>query len=193
MPHRAWWLRDLIPSRHVTFLAGEDGVGKSHLALQWSVASALGVGTVCGAPMDGRCSISGGTSRRVPAPSGPAGGAPRARLADLRGRFLLIPMDDHEATFARPVEDDTKTRTPVWRQFMEACLEFLPELIVIDNDAEMFGGEQDPRQTRTFLGRCVGSRSSASAPSCSCRTPTPRTPHRGATRPGRACVSTTRR
>lgn len=153
MPHRAWWLRDLIPSRHVTFLAGEDGVGKSHLALQWSVASALGVGTVCGVPMDGRVLYLGrdepdAFQRRLARLVEHHGHG----LADLRGRFLLIPMDDHEPTFARPVEDDAKTRTPVWRQFMEACLEFQPDLIVIDNDAEMFGGEQDPRQTRHFLG-----------------------------------------
>ncbi|MQT14513.1 hypothetical protein F0357_18015 [Rhizobiales bacterium Sp-1] len=54
-------MRDLIPFRLVTIPAGEDGVGKSRLALQWSVASALG--TACGMPMDGRVLYLGGRSR----------------------------------------------------------------------------------------------------------------------------------
>ena len=44
----------MVPSRQVTILAGDGGVGKSLLALQFGAASALGCDTAGLSPRSGR-------------------------------------------------------------------------------------------------------------------------------------------
>ncbi|HEV7305225.1 bifunctional DNA primase/polymerase [Ensifer sp.] len=154
VPEREWFIEGLVPHRQVTILAGDGGVGKSLLALQFGAASALGVDTAGYSPTQGRVLYLGAEDegeefhrRLVDIVRGHG-----RQLSDL-GDFRLIPMADADALLAIPDKSGVMLPTAVWRQFCELAREFRPRLIVLDTVADLFGGDEIKRgQARQFIG-----------------------------------------
>lgn len=154
VPDREWFIEGLIPHRQVTILAGDGGVGKSLLALQFGAASALGVATAGYAPTPGRVLYLGAEDeesefhRRL---ADIVRGHER-QLSDL-GDFRLIPMANADALLAVPDKAGVMRPTVVWTQLCDLAREFRPGFIVLDTVADLFGGDEIKRgQARQFVG-----------------------------------------
>jgi hypothetical protein len=154
VPEREWFIEGLIPHRQVTILAGDGGVGKSLLALQFGAAAALGVDTAGYKPRRGRVLYLGAEDeddefhRRL-ADIVRAHGKQLSDLVD----FRLIPMANMDALLAIPDGKGVMQPTPVWHQFCDIAREFRPHFIVLDTVADLFGGDEIKRgQARQFIG-----------------------------------------
>lgn len=154
VPERDWFIDDLIPARQVTILAGDGGVGKSLLALQIGVASALGVETAGLEPRAGRCLYLGAEDeedefhRRVNDIVRGHG----KRLRDLKD-FRLLPMADLDALLSVPDKAGVMQPTPLWHDVCDLARSFSPLFIVLDTVADLFGGDEIKRgQARQFIG-----------------------------------------
>ncbi|GAJ91023.1 bifunctional DNA primase/polymerase [Rhizobium rhizogenes] len=154
VPPREWFIDGLIPHRQVTILAGDGGVGKSLLALQFGAAAALGIDTVGCSPQRGRVLYLGAEDEADEF---------HRRLADIvRGHgkqlsdledFRLIPMADLDALLAVPDNKGVMQPTTVWTQLCDLAREFRPCFIVLDTVADLFGGDEIKRgQARQFIG-----------------------------------------
>ncbi|MDI7923386.1 bifunctional DNA primase/polymerase [Ferirhizobium litorale] len=154
VPQREWFIEGLVPHRQVTILAGDGGVGKSLLALQFGAASALGVETAGYSPTQGRVLYLGAEDEEAEF---------HRRLADIvrghgrqlsdLGDFRLIPMADADALLAVPDKAGVMQPTNVWNQLCDLAWRFRPGLIVLDTVADLFGGDEIKRgQARQFIG-----------------------------------------
>lgn len=158
IPARDWFLPDLIPSRQVTILSGDGGVGKSLLALQIGAASAMGIETLKLQPTSGRVLYLGAEDeadefhRRL----ADIVSAHRRQLSDL-GDFRLLPLADQSALLAVPDRTGNMQPTPLFRSFVEAATEFRPAFVVLDTVADLFGGDEIKRsQARQFIAMLRG-------------------------------------
>lgn len=154
IPPREWFLPDLIPSRQVTILSGDGGVGKSLLALQIGAASAMAVDTLGMAPAPGRVLYLGAEDeadefhRRL----ADIVAAHDRQLSDLDD-FRLLPMADQVALLAVPDKAGNMTPTPLFQRFETVATDFRPAFIVLDTVADLFGGDEIKRaQARQFIG-----------------------------------------
>lgn len=159
IPARQWLIRDLIPSGTVTLLAGDGGTGKSLLAQQLAVAVATG------RPWLGNAAERGGAvylsaeddldevHRRL-ADITEAEGLGLADLADLH----VLPLAGEDAVLAAPDQrSDVVVKTPLWAQLVDALREIRPRLLVLDNLADVFAGNENARpQARQFIGMLRG-------------------------------------
>jgi len=154
IPEREWFIEGLVPHRQVTILAGDGGVGKSLLALQFGAASALGVDTAGYSPAQGRVLYLGAEDEEEEF---------HRRLADIvrghgrqlsdLGEFRLIPMADADALLAVPDKAGVMQPTNVWSQLCNFARDFRPALVVLDTVADLFGGDEIKRgQARQFIG-----------------------------------------
>jgi RecA-family ATPase len=154
VPKREWFLPDLIPSRQVTILNGDGGVGKSLLALQIAAASAMGCETLRLQPKAGRVMYLGAEDEADEF---------HRRLADITGQhqrqlsdladFRLIPMADRDALLAAPDKTGIMQATPNMTKLAEKLTDFRPGFVVLDTSADLFGGDEIKRgQVRQFIG-----------------------------------------
>jgi RecA-family ATPase len=155
VPDREWWLPDLVPSRTVTLLSGDGGVGKSLLALQLGAACAMGITTAGLTPRPGRVMYLGAEDeqdefhRRLV----DIAEAHRRTLADLEDRFMLMPMAGLDATLSAPDRDERMTPTKVWERLDSCARQFLPDILILDTSADLFAGNENIRaQVRQFVG-----------------------------------------
>ncbi|GEM_PF-2231677 len=154
IPPRESFVEGLIPSRNVTLLSGDGGLGKSLLALQIGVASTLGHATLGLRPKAGKVLYIGAEDeaeefhRRVDDILRDQG----ATYADTGGRFKLLALADRDALLAVPGRTGALEPTPLFGQVAELVGEHQPDLIVLDTAADMFGGDEIKRgQVRQFI------------------------------------------
>ena len=148
----------LIPSRNVTLLSGNGGDGKSLLALMLlaSVSSRalwLGMEVAHG----GAIYVSAEDEldevhRRLAAICA----AENIDLADL-DQLDILPLAGEPALFAIEGKGGAMTPTPLWTAFAEKVEAAQPALVVIDNLADVFGGNEISRtQVRQFVSMLRG-------------------------------------
>lgn len=159
VPPRKWYVPALIPSRTVTLLSGDGGLGKSLIALQLSIASALGVETMGLAPEPARVVYVGAEDevdefhRRIDDILKAFG----RTFADLDGRFLLLPLAERDATLGAPDRTGRVVATPLFNTLARKVEDFRPGLVVLDTSADLFGGDEIKRaQVRQFVALLRG-------------------------------------
>jgi RecA-family ATPase/5S rRNA maturation endonuclease (ribonuclease M5) len=158
IPEREWAVRDRIPARAVTLLSGDGGVGKSILALHLGIAAVLGrdwLGTMpeIGPVLGIFCEDDESEIHRRLARMVKHYGASFADLADLH----LISLAGQDALLAAPNRTGLIMPTPLFTRMKDTARALRPRLILIDNSADVFGGnENDRAQVRQFIGLMRG-------------------------------------
>ncbi|MDR6955219.1 RecA-family ATPase [Ancylobacter sp. 3268] len=154
VPEREWFLPGLIPAKQVTLLSGDGGTGKSLLALQLGIASALGVSTARLKPTEGKVLYLAAEDdepelqRRTVDIARMLGGD----LADLSGRMLIAPLADQDATLATAGRDGVLMFTRLFAALERKVTEFQPGLLILDTAADLFAGDEIKRnQVRNFI------------------------------------------
>lgn len=154
-PRVAWVAHNLIPRGDVSSLGGDGGSGKTMLALQLAAAMARGAQDWLGAVVDpGPVVFLSGEEpedeiRRRVARIGARQGFDCNALADLHFWF---PSDFAGCTFATPGPGGVMQATPLFRSIEAAITERRPALVVLDNVAAVFAGNQNDRvMVRTFV------------------------------------------
>jgi RecA-family ATPase len=153
VPQRQWIVEDFIPAGTVTSLSGDGGTGKSLLALQLAVATAVGV------PWLGR-NVPMGRSLFLTAEDEIdevhrrlwdicyAEGIKFNLLEDLR----IAPLAGIDALLASPDRTGTMRPTALMKELDGFLKEWPPSLVVLDTQADLFGGnEVDRVQVRSFV------------------------------------------
>ncbi len=155
-PPRSWLVEELIPKKNVTLLNGDGGTGKSLLALQLAVATAIGSYWVGREVAAGSCLYVSAEDdidelhRRL----AQIGAALQTELAHMDG-LTILPLAGRDAVLAAP--SGTLKPTPLFRSLEAYLREHKPALIVLDTLADMFGGEENHRaQARQFIGMLRG-------------------------------------
>jgi RecA-family ATPase len=154
VPERSWVVRDRIALNNVTLLSGEGAVGKTILALQLCVATPLARDWLKALPEPGPviavcCEDDADELHRRLDAIVRYYGVSFADLADLH----LVSLAGHDALLATPRRDGLLQPTGMFKQLSEAARDLKPKLILVDNSADVFGGnENDRAQVRQFIG-----------------------------------------
>jgi KaiC/GvpD/RAD55 family RecA-like ATPase len=151
---REWFIDGLIPARNVTLLSGDGGLGKSLLALQIGVASALDRVTLGLKPQAGRVLYVAAEDEAEEFQRRAADilRAHGATFADTGGRFHLVPLADHDALLASPGRSGVMEPTKLFGEICGLIDDHCPDLVVLDTAADMFGGDEIKRaQVRQFI------------------------------------------
>ena len=154
VPIRQWLVPDLVPAGTVTTLNGDGGTGKSLVALQLAVSTALGRswmgqsvtggGALFISAEDDRDEI----HRRV----ADVAAAEGVGLADL-DKLTLRSLAGKDALLAIPTTGDVMAETPLFLHLDKWLSEHRPTLTVLDTLADLFGGNEVNRsQARQFIG-----------------------------------------
>jgi RecA-family ATPase len=159
---REWGVLDRFPKRNVALLSGHGGVGKSLLLLQLAVAHVLGKDWLYSLPEQGpvllvNCEDEGDELCRRLQPILSHFGARFADVAQDLHIFPLAEMQDHDhgtgqllATVGR---DGIVRPTALYAELLAKARAVNPICIVIDNVADVFGGNEIDRvQVRQFIG-----------------------------------------
>jgi RecA-family ATPase len=155
IPEREWGVRDRFPRRNVCLLSGEGAVGKSITLLQLSVAHVLGREWLGSMPEAGpallvNCEDEGDELvRRLQ----PIVGHYQAKFSDVAADLHAFSLADHDPLLAIA---DRRTGqmvpTPLYDELLALALTVKPMCIVIDNVADVFGGNEiDRSQVRQFV------------------------------------------
>ncbi|MGV8955857.1 MAG: AAA family ATPase [Cypionkella sp.] len=158
VPERKWFIPGLIPSRTVTILNGDGGVGKSLFGLQIGMGAAGGFDTAGLSPEPGRVLYLGAEDeaeefqRRMTDIATAHG-----RTLESFGDFRLVPMADRDALLSIPNKAGVMEPTAVWHRLAEKAREFKPRFIVLDTSADLYGGDEIKRaQVRGFVAMLRG-------------------------------------
>ena len=155
-PARGWLYADLMPDRNVTSLYGDGGLGKTLLALQASVSIVTGTQFLGLPPQRIGPVVFYGCEdeleevhRRVKDICA-AEGIDLATLTDLH----IIDMAGKDALLV--VENSRKAvleKTPLFSQLRTTLAEIRPVMLVLDNLADIFGGNEIVKSlARQFIG-----------------------------------------
>lgn len=158
VPSRQWFIFELIPARAVTMLAGDGGVGKSLLALQLAVASVtgaqwLGMNAQRGPILylsaeDEEDEIHRRLDRIITAQGCP--------YCDLKG-LTFATLAGKDAILAAPNAKGVFEPTALFAKVRAQLAEVRPCLLVIDNLADVFGGDEIKKvQVRQFINMLSG-------------------------------------
>lgn len=158
-PPREWHVPDLIPARTVTILTGDGATGKSLLALQLAVSTAINARWIGNETKFGRCLFLTAEDevdelhRRLFA-IGKAEGfelsvLENLHVASLAGQDAVMAAPDRKTSLLKP--------TPLFERLRATVDAIRPALIVLDTLADLFGGnEVDRAQARQFVGMLRG-------------------------------------
>jgi RecA-family ATPase len=158
IPPRRWHVPKIIPAQTVTLLGGDGGTGKSLLAKQLAVSTALGSPWL-GLPVeqgkalfltaeDDRDEI----HRRLADIVADLG----ADLGQLNRLHVVTLADKDDALLAVP-EKGTLRTTPLFKQLEAAMEEIQPCFVALDTLADLFGGEENQRaHARQFISLLRG-------------------------------------
>lgn len=155
LPERRWLVPNRIPARNVALLSGEGAVGKTLLAQQLAVATVLGADWLGVTPKAGRvlliCCEDDDDEIHIRL----------AHIADFYGvdfarlRTDLFPISlagQTDTVIAQPDRYGLIRPTPLYNQIFRYAQEIRPALIVLDNSADLFAGDENNRvQVRQFV------------------------------------------
>jgi RecA-family ATPase len=154
VPDRKWCVLNRIPMRNVTLFSGEGAVGKSIVSLQLSVAHVLGKDWLGAMPELGPALVvaceddADELHRRLYQIVEYYGGS----FADLKDLYVLS-LAGQDALLATPNGSGLIKPTKLFHQLNTAACDTRSKLIVLDNSADIFGGnENDRAQVRQFIG-----------------------------------------
>ena len=160
-PERDWVSLNRIPARNVTLLSGQGGMGKTLIGLDGATSVSLELPEWFGAPLIGGPALvlcceddEDELHRRIAAIA-------EHHMVDydaLIGRLHLISMAEaSDPLLALPDGNDIMRPTRLFKQLREAAFDIRPRLVLIDNSADVFGGnENDRKQVRQFIGLLRG-------------------------------------
>jgi RecA-family ATPase len=158
VPERAWVVRDRIPANNVTLLSGEGSVGKTILSLQLAIATVLARDWASTMPEPGPvlaiyCEDDADELHRRLDAIVRHYGASFADLADLH----VMSLAGEDALLATPRRDGLMEATKLLARLRQAAADIRPKLVLLDNNADVFGGnENDRAQVRQFVGMLRG-------------------------------------
>lgn len=157
LPPREWILPEWIPHAHTTILAGRAGIGKTLIAQHIATAIAANVNYL-GIAAPRRVLMWGGEDdchelwfrqRNICA----ALGVP---LSALSGKFILHSYSGTDITLAATAFGNL-VETPMLRELREQVHDYGAELVILDNVARLFGGnENDRHAVTTFIAWVQG-------------------------------------
>jgi RecA-family ATPase len=154
VPERAWVVRDRIPLANVALLSGEGAVGKTILSLHLAIATVLGRDWASAMPEPGPALVvaceddADELHRRLDAIVRHY----NVTFADL-GDLHVASLAGKDALLATPRRDGLLAPTKLLARVQQAACDIKPRLIVLDNSADVFGGnENDRAQVRQFIG-----------------------------------------
>lgn len=158
IPERPWHVESLVPARVVTLLQGDGGTGKSILALQLAVATVAGRKWLGQEVRRGNALYlsaeddRGEIHRRLDAICIDygigLGDLPGLKVLDLTGADAVLGAADRQGRLLP---------TPRWQEFEQLAAAWEPALIVVDNLADVFAGEENSRpQARQFIAQLQG-------------------------------------
>ena len=165
VPEREWTVKDRIPANNVTLLSGEGSVGKSILSLQLATAVILGrdwLGTLPepGATLVVCCEDDEKELWRRLDLIAQHYSAAFTEFKDMH----LMALAGGETLMAVPDRNGLMQTTKLFGRIRAAACDIRPKLIVLDNSADIFGGnENDRAQVRQFIGILRGMAISAGA------------------------------
>ena len=155
VPSRAWIVPDLIPSSTVTILSGDGGTGKSLLSAQLAVAVAtahewLGREVKPGPVVFVSAEDDLDEIHRRLADIAASQGLDLADLGDL----YIVPLAGRDAVMGAPEgRSGIINKTPLWDGFEKLVVSLQPVLVVLDNLADVFAGNEIARsEARQFVG-----------------------------------------
>src|SRR5262249_4421085 len=153
VPERQWTVKDRIPANNVTLLSGEGSVGKSILSLQLATAGILGRDWLHSLPEPGAALVvccedeSDGLWRRLDVILRHYD----ASFVDISKDMHLLALAGEETVMAAPDNKGLIQPTGLFGRIRQAARDIKPKLIVLDNSADIFGGnENDRAQVRQF-------------------------------------------
>ena len=160
IPVRPWLVRDMIPLRTVTMLSGDGGAGKSLVAQQLAVAVATESEWLGTLPEAGSVVYVSAEDdedevhRRLADITASSDGI---ALADL-GRLHIAVLAGKDAVLAMPDgRSEMTAATPLWAALVDKVRAIRPRLLIIDNLADAFAGNENSRpQARQFVGMLRG-------------------------------------
>jgi RecA-family ATPase len=157
-PEREWVVLNRIPLNNVTLLSGEGSVGKTILSLQLCVATVLARDWISAMPDPGPvvaicCEDDADELHRRLHAIVRHYGASFADLADLH----VLSLAGRDALLTTARRDGLMTPTKLFTRVMDAAATIKPRLILLDNSADVFGGDENDRaQVRQFIGMLRG-------------------------------------
>jgi RecA-family ATPase len=164
-PPRAWVVLDRVPLNNITLLSGEGAVGKTILGLHLCVATVLARDWISRMPEPGPviavcCEDDDGELHRRLDPIVRHYQTSYAEISKLK----LISLAGKDALLATPRRDGLLEPTKLFARMLEAARDIKPKLIMIDNSADVYGGnENDRAQVRQFIGMLRGLTMTANA------------------------------
>ena len=167
VPPREWHVPDLLPANTATLLFGDGGTGKSLLALQLAVSTALGRSWLEQPVRRGPVLYVGAEDdrdemhRRLAAIC-KAGEIEFDRLENLH----LLCLAGSDAVLATANDSNVVQPTPLWRKVCRLVRAIKPLLVIYDTLADLFAGNENNRaQARQFVallsGQAIETRSAA--------------------------------
>jgi AAA domain len=154
VPDREWCVLNRIPMRNVTLFSGEGAIGKSIVSLQLAVAHALGKDWLGAMPEPGPALVvaceddADELHRRLSLILNQYG----ATFEDLKDLHPLS-LAGQDALLATPDRSGLMKPTRLFDQLSVAACKIHPKSIILDNSADVFGGnENDRAQVRQFVG-----------------------------------------
>ena len=154
VPERQWTVKDRVPRNNVTLLSGEGSIGKSILSLQLSAAAVLGRDWLGALPEPGPALVMACEDdvdelwRRLDLIFRHYG----AGCTEFKNLFVLS-LAGEDALLAVSDRNGLIKITKLFERIREAACDIRPTLIVLDNAADIYGGnENDRAQVRQFVG-----------------------------------------
>lgn len=159
VPVRKWHVRDWIPGDTVTLLYGDGGTGKSLLALQLLVSTAIGRPWLNRLTETGPCLFITAEDSRQEV---------HIRLADVAreskvplsamSNLHIVSLAGEDAIIAAPEGRSTAlSPTALFSAIEQHIAALRPRLVVLDTLADLFGGNEiDRSQARQFIGLLRG-------------------------------------
>jgi RecA-family ATPase len=154
VPERTWIVKDRIPGSNVTLLSGEGSIGKSILSLHLATAVVLGRDWLRSLPEPGAALVvcceddTNELWRRLDLIFKHYG----ASYTEFKNLHVLA-LAGEETLVAVPDRRGLLQATKLFKRIREAACDIQPRLTVLDNAADIFGGnENDRAQVRQFIG-----------------------------------------